>query len=277
MHSRRPTPRRLLLGALILVLGVVWALPVLWAIAASLRPFQYPLGSGSIWFSHRFSLENYIRVGSLAPFGRYFLNTVIVVAMTLAVQIVTSSLAAFAFAHFRFPGDKLLFQIILVQMMIPTAALLVPNFATIRFLGLYNTRLAIAIPFFGSAFGTFLIRQAFLGIPRSLVDAGIIDGCNWRQLLVNIYIPPSLAAITAFGISSISFHWNDFLWPLIITSSDKARTLTAGLVRFTQLGEIGAQWQILTAATMIVAGPLLILFLVFQRNFIESFVHSGLK
>ncbi len=275
-------PHRLAAGRAILsvfigAIALVWAAPMIWAICASLRPFEYPLGSGNIWFSHRLTLANFAKVGSLAPFGRYFVNTVVVVVMTLAVQIVTSTMAAFAFANYRFRGDRLLFQIILVQMMIPTAALLVPNFATIRFLGIYNTRLAIAIPFFGSAFGTFLIRQAFLGIPKSLVDAGIIDGCSWWQLLTHIYLPPSLAALTAFGISSVSFHWNDFLWPLIITSSDQARTLTAGLVRFTQLGEIGAQWQYLTAATLIVAGPLFVVFLIFQKSFIESFVHSGIK
>ena len=268
---------RILTAAGIVIVGLVWAAPILWAVAASLRPFEFPLGSGSVWFSHRFTLANYVKVWSLAPFGRYFVNTLFVVTLTLAVQIITSTMAAFAFAHFKFRGQRLLFQLILLQMMIPTAALLVPNFATIRVLGLYNTRLAIALPFFGSAFGTFLIRQAFLGIPRSLVDAGTMDGCSWWQLLSHIYLPPSLAAITAFGISSISFHWNDFLWPLIITSSDQSRTLTAGLVRFTQLGEIGAQWQILTAATLLVAGPLLLAFLIFQKSFIESFVHSGIK
>jgi sn-glycerol 3-phosphate transport system permease protein len=268
---------RLALGALTAALALLWAAPIAWSVAASLRPFEHPVASGSVWFSHGLTLANYARVLELAPFGLYFVNTIFVVVLILAVQIVTSTTAGYAFAHFRFRGERLLFQIILLQMMIPTAALLVPNFSTVRVLGLYNTRLAIAMPFFGSAFGTFLVRQAFLEVPGSLVDAGVIDGCSWWQLLVHIYLPPSTAAVTAFGISSVSFHWNDFLWPLIITSSDHARTLTAGLVRFTQLGEIGAQWQLLTAATLLVAGPLLLAFLFFQRSFIESFVHSGIK
>jgi sn-glycerol 3-phosphate transport system permease protein len=271
------TIRHVVFYVLLFALAVAWALPVLWALAASLRPFASPIARGSIWFSHTLTLENYAHAASLAPFGHYYLNTVIVVVMTLAVQLVTITMAAFAFAHYRFPGQKLLFYVILLQMMIPTAALLVPNFSTIRFLGLYNTRLAIALPFFGSAFGTFLMRQAFLGVPESLVSAGILDGCSWRQLLVHVYIPPSLPTVTAFGISTISFHWNDFLWPLIITSNEHARPLTAGLVRFTQLGEMGAQWQLLTAATIMVAGPLFVLFLIFQRRFIQSFVQSGLK
>ncbi len=268
---------RVLLALFTAGLALLWAAPIAWAVTASLRPFEYPVASGSVWFSHRLSAANYMRVVELAPFGLYFVNTVVVVVLILAIQLVTCTMSAYAFAHFRFPGDRLLFQLVLLQLMIPTAALLVPNFATIRLLGLYNTRLAIAMPFFGSAFGTFLIRQAFLEVPGSLVDAGVIDGCSWWQLPVHIYLPLSTAALTAFGISSVSFHWNDFLWPLIITSSDHSRTLTAGLVRFTQLGEIGAQWQLLTAATLLVAGPLLVAFLFFQRSFIESFVHSGIK
>ena len=156
-------------------------------------------------------------------------------------------------------------------------ALLVPNFATIRTLGLFDTRMAIAIPYFGSAFGTFLLRQAFLGVPRDLVDAGVIDGCSWWQLLWHVYLPPSTPVLIAFGLSSVAWHWNEFLWPLIVTNSDKSRPLTAGLVRFTQLGEIGAQWSLLTAATLMVAAPLFIAFLLFQRRFIQSFLHSGIK
>jgi sn-glycerol 3-phosphate transport system permease protein len=197
--------------------------------------------------------------------------------MVLAVQVVTITLAAFAFVNYRFLGERFFFLYILLQLMIPTAALLVPNFSTIRAMGLYDTRLAIAIPYFGSAFGTFLMRQTFLEVPRDLVDAGRMDGASWWQLLWYIYLPPSTATLVAFGLSSISFHWNDFLWPLIVTNSDRSRPLTAGLVRFTQLGEIGAQWSLLTAATLIVIAPLFLLFLIFQKRFMESFLHTGFK
>ncbi len=258
-------------------LAILWAMPIIWAIVASLRPLNEPLKRGDIWFGSTLSLESYQKALSLAPFDLYFKNTVIIVLMILGVQLITVTLAGFAFANYRFRGRKVLLFLILLQLMIPTTALLVPNFATIRWLNLYDTRLAIAIPYFGSAFGTFLMRQAFLEVPQDLVDAGVIDGCSWWQLLWHVYLPPSIPTLTAFALSSIAWHWNEFLWPLIVTKSDAARPLTAGLVRFTQLGEIGAQWSLLSAATLIVAGPLLILFLIFQRRFIESFLHSGLK
>ncbi|MEA3441745.1 MAG: carbohydrate ABC transporter permease [Chloroflexota bacterium] len=259
------------------MLAAVWAMPVLWAIVASFRPAAEPMGRGDVWFGSSLTLENYERALSLAPFGQYYINTIVVVLMVLGVQLVTITLAGFTFAHFQFRGKRVLFFFILLQMMIPTTALLAPNFSTIRQLGLFDTRLAIAIPYFGSAFGMLLMRQAFLEVPRDLVDAGTIDGCSWWQLLQHIYLPSAVPALVAFGLTSIAWHWNEFLWPLIVTISDKSRPLTTGLVRFTQLGEIGAQWSLLTAATLIVIAPLFLLFLIFQRRFIQSFLHSGLK
>lgn len=258
-------------------LALLWSVPVIWAIIASFRPANDPMSRGDVWFSNTLTFENYTRAWSLAPFGQYYINTIVVVFLILAVQLITIVLAGFAFANYEFFGKGWIFFFVLLQMMIPTSALLAPNFSTIRILGLFDTRLAIAIPYFGSAFGTFLMRQAFMSVPRDLVDAGVIDGCSWWQLILNVYLPPSIPSLIAFGLSSATWHWNEFLWPLIITNSDKSRPLTAGLVRFTQLGEIGAQWSLLTAATLMVAAPLFITFLIFQRKFIQSFVHSGLK
>jgi len=263
--------------AVLLNLALAWAMPLLWAVVASIRPFAEPMQHGDVWFGSTLTLENFQKAWALAPFGKYYINTIIMVMMILGVQTITVTLAGFAFAHYQFVGKKWLFVFILLQMMIPTTALLAPNFATIRQLGLFDTRLAIAIPYFGSAFGTFLMRQAFLSVPRELVDAGIIDGCSWWDLVRHIYLPPSIPSLIAFSISSISWHWNEFLWPLVVTNSDASRPLTVGLVRFTQLGEIGARWSLLAAATLLVVAPLLIAFFVFQRHFIQSFVHSGIK
>jgi len=258
-------------------IALIWSAPIIWAIVASFRPATEPISRGDVWFGSTLTFENYTHAWSLAPFGQYYINTILVVVLILVVQLVTIVLAGFAFANYDFFGKCWIFFFVLLQMMIPTSALLAPNFATIRQMGLFDTRLAIAIPYFGSAFGTFLMRQAFLAVPRDLVDAGVIDGCSWWQLILHIYLPPAIPSLVAFGLSSATWHWNEFLWPLIITNSDKARPLTAGLVRFTQLGEIGAQWSLLSAATLMVIAPLFITFLIFQRKFIQSFLHSGIK
>ncbi|MFQ5856098.1 MAG: carbohydrate ABC transporter permease [Anaerolineae bacterium] len=266
-----------LVSLLTVGLAVGWASIVAWAIVVSFRPETDPLGRGDVWFGDAVTAASYLKAWSLAPFGQYYINTIIIVLTILGVQLVTITLAGFAFAHYRFAGQRLVFFFILLQLMIPTTALLASNFATIRRLGLFDSRLAVAIPYFGSAFGTFLIRQAFLEVPRDLVDAGIIDGCTWRQLLRHVYLPPAVPTLIAFGLSSVSWHWNEFLWPLVVTVSDRSRPLTVGLVRFTQLGEIGARWPLLMAATLLVAAPLFLAFLLFQRRFIQSFLHSGIK
>ena len=263
-----------------LALGIIalgWAIPILWTFAVSFHPPNEALSARNVWFGSTLTLENYAQAFKIAPFVVYYINTVIIVVGIILVQLVTISLAGYAFARFRFRGQNILFFLILLQLMVPSSALVVPNFATIRSLRLFDTLVAVMLPFFGSAFGTFLMRQTFKAVPRDLDDAARIDGANWLQTLWHVYIPPARPALIAFALSSISFHWNDFLWPLIITNSERSRPLTVGLAVFTQLGEIGAQWPLVTAGTVIVVLPLLVFFLVFQRQFIEIFLHSGLK
>jgi sn-glycerol 3-phosphate transport system permease protein len=144
-------------------------------------------------------------------------------------------------------------------------------------MGLFDNRLALMLPYFGSAFGTFLLRQTFREVPRDLDDAAQMDGANWLDVLRHVYLPAAGPALVAFALSSVSFHWNEFLWPLVVTNSETSRPLTVGLAVFTQMGELGAQWPLVTAATFIVIGPLFALFLFFQRQFINSFLRSGLK
>ncbi len=265
------------LNLLTALVGLAWASVIIWGFVVSFRPESEPLGRGDVWFGHSVTFANYLKAWSLAPFGVYYRNTIVIVGMILAAQMVTITLAGFAFAHYKFWGKRGIFFFLLLQLMIPAAALLVPNFSTIRHLGLFDTVFAVALPYLGSAFGTFLMRQAFLEVPSDLVDAGIIDGCSWWQLLRHIYLPPSIPTLVAFALSSITWHWNEFLWPLVVTLTNRSRPLTIGLVRFTQLGEIGARWPLLAAATITVIAPLFLAFLLFQRQFMQSFLHSGLK
>ena len=279
MNNRRSRSRWLNnLGLVVLaIIAIGWAIPIIWTFAVSVHPPEEPLSATNLWIGTRPTLENYATAFKIAPFVQYYINTIAIVGGILIVQLVTISLAGYAFARFQFRGQNILFFLILLQLMVPSSALIVPNYSTIRQLHLFDTLLAVMLPFFGSAFGTFLMRQTFKTIPRDLDDAARMDGANWLQTLWHVYIPPARPAMIAFALSSISFHWNDFLWPLVVTNSESSRPLTVGLAVFTQLGEQGAQWSLVTAGTVIVVGPLLVLFLIFQRQFIESFLHSGLK
>jgi len=259
------------------LLALGWTMPILWTLAVSIHSPDEPLSAANLWWGSAPTLANFSQAFDIAPFAQYYVNTILITLGILAVQLVTICLAGYALARFQFRGQNVLFFLIMLQMLVPSSALIVSNYATIVSLHVFDTLLAVMVPFFGSAFGTFLMRQTFKQVPRELDDAARMDGANWWQTLWHIYIPPARPALTAFALSSISFHWNDFLWPLIVTNSPSSRPLTVGLAVLTQLGEIGAQWPLVTAGTVIVVGPLLVLFLVFQRQFIDSFLHSGLK
>jgi sn-glycerol 3-phosphate transport system permease protein len=263
--------------ALVALLALSWATPLLWSIAVAVRPSNVSVAIGSPWWGGGLSLENFAEAWGRVPFGLYFLNTLVIVFGILAVQLVTISLAAFAFARLRFPGREVVFVLVLLQILVPTNALIVPNYATVRQLGLFDTKLAVMLPFFASAFGTFLLRQTFRQVPRDLDDASVLDGAAWWQTLWHVYLPSARSALVAFAVVSISFHWSDFLWPLIVTNSDASRPLTVGLNTLTQMGESGAQWALVMSGTLLVVSPLQVLFLVFQRQFISSFIRSGLK
>ena len=276
--NKRPFSLLRTLGLFILgVIALAWTVPILWTLAVSFHSPDQPLSATNLWWSSQPTLLNYAQAFQIAPFGRYYINTILIVFGILAFQLVTICLAGYAFARFKFRGQNILFFLIILQLMVPSSSLIVPNYTTIRSMGLFDTLLAVMLPSFASAFGIFLMRQTFKTVPQDLDDAAHMDGANWLQTLWNVYIPPARPALIAFALSSISFHWNDFLWPLIVTNSASSRPLTVGLAILTQLGEIGAQWPLVTAGTIIVVGPLLVLFLIFQRQFIDSFMHSGMK
>lgn len=261
----------------LLIISIVWLTPLVMAILLSLRPENDPLGVGTPFFGRGISLDNFRAALEIAPWAQYYANTFIFVFGVLIVQLFTITIAAYAFAKMNFFGRDVLFTLLLVQFMLPGEALLIPNFSTIHSLGLYDTKLALMLPYFGSAFGTFVIRQAFRQIPQDLEDAAKIDGCGFLGVLRHVYIPGSIAAYTAFSIASLSSHWNEFLWPLIITKSHSTRVLTIALMQVAQTSETGANYTHIAAGVLIVAIPLLFLFAIFQRQFINSFLRSGLR
>ena len=255
------------------VLALLWILPLAYAVWTAFHPGEY---------STRFSLfapltlDNFRRAWEAAPFARYFLNTAMLVAMILAVQLVLGTMAAYAFARYEFRGKNVAFALVLVQLMIMPDILLVENYKTMSQLGLVDTLVAIGLPYFASAFCIFLLRQTFMGIPKELDEAARVEGASAMQILWRVYVPLAKPVYTAFALVSVSFHWNNFLWPLIITNSVKARPLTVGLQVFSSVDQ-GVDWSVITAATLMTSAPLLIGFLLFQRQFVQSFMRAGIK
>jgi sn-glycerol 3-phosphate transport system permease protein len=255
------------------VLALLWILPLMYAVWTAFHPSEY-----STHFSLRapLTLDNFVHAWAAAPFARYFVNTMLLVAMILGCQLVLSTLAAYAFARYEFAGKNVLFALVLIQLMIMPDILLVENYRTMARLGVVDTLLAVGLPYFASAFAIFLLRQTFLGIPRELDEAARVEGASAMQILWRIYVPLAKPVYTAFALVSVSFHWNNFLWPVIITNSVTARPLTVGLQVFSSTDQ-GVDWSIITAATLMTSAPLLIGFLLFQRQFVQSFMRAGIK
>ena len=255
------------------LLALLWILPLLYAVWTAFHPPEY---STRFVLTAPLTLENFRRAWEAAPFARYFLNTTLLVLMILAVQLVLATLAAYAFARYTFRGRNVAFALVLVQLMIMPDILLVENYSTMARLGLVDTLLAIGLPYFASAFAIFLLRQTFLGIPKELDEAARVEGASALQTLWRLYVPLARPVYTAFALVSVSFHWNNFLWPLIVTNSVNARPLTVGLQVFSSVDQ-GVDWSIITAATLLTSAPLLVAFLLFQRQFVQSFMRAGIK
>jgi len=254
-------------------LALLWLAPLAYAFWSAFHPAAY---ATSFSLSAPLTLENFVRAWNQAPFGRYYLNTVLLVCMVLAGQLILCTLAAYAFARFKFKGSGIAFALVLLQLMIMPDVLIVENYRVISGLGLLDTIPAIALPYMASAFGIFLLRQSFKSIPQELVEAARVEGAGPLTILWRVYVPLARPTYIAFALVSVSYHWNNFLWPLIVTNSVGSRPLTVGLAVF-GAPETGVDWSIITAATVMTMAPLLLLFLLFQRQFVQSFMRAGIR
>jgi len=255
------------------VLAFLWIAPLAYALWSSLHPAAF---ATSFSLSAPWTLENFARAWHQAPFGRYYLNTIMLVSLILAGQLVLSTLAAYAFVHFKFRGSGIAFALTLLQLMIMPDVLIVENYRLISKLGLLDTIPAIALPYMASAFAIFLLRQTFKSVPRELIEAARVEGAGALQILWRVYVPLARPTYVAFALVSVSYHWNNFLWPLIVTNSVESRPLTVGLAVF-GAPETGVDWSVINAATVMTMAPLLIAFLIFQRQFVQSFMRAGIR
>lgn len=255
------------------LLAFLWFLPLLYAFWAAFHPAEYAI---NFELFAPLTLDNFAEAWERAPFARYFFNTFVLVSMLLVAQLVLCTLAAYAFARYDFRGKNIAFVLVLLQLMIMPEVLIVENYSTMASLGLVDSILAIGLPYMASAFGIFLLRQTFKTIPKELEDAARVEGCGELQILWKVFVPLAKPTYIAYGLVSISHHWNNFLWPLVITNSVSTRPLTVGLAIF-GAPESGVDWSIISAGTLLAVSPLLVAFLLFQRQFVQSFMHAGIK
>lgn len=262
---------------LLIILAITDIIPFIWMFSTSFKErgkvFSYP----PTFLPEPFTLEPYFRLFTYIPFLRQFLNSVIVTSLVIIGQLICCSLAGYSFARLEFPGRDIIFLLYLGTLMIPGYVTLIPTYIIIRSLGWINTLYALFVPgLFGGAFGTFLLRQFFLTIPKELEDAAKIDGCGYFKIYSTIMLPQIFPALATLGIFTFIGTWNDFLWPLIVINSESKRTITLGVAILTR-GFHSTDWPTLMAGATLSVIPVIAVFLFAQRYFTEGITLTGIK
>lgn len=256
--------------------GLLMLAPIYWTLVISVAPPSEAFSLPPTWLPTEISFASYGRVFDLIPLGLMALNSIKITAIVTIGALVSSSLAAYAFARLEFPGRDILFIVFLAALMIPTQATVVPTFILMSELGLVNTHEAIYLPALIQVLGIFLLRQWFLSIPRELEDAAKVDGAGHLRILIQVIIPLSGPALSAVAIFVAQLIWNDFFWPLIFLSSQDKMTIPVGLVLL-QASQAGTAARVLFAAISMVVVPLLLLFIFAQKRITESMAMTGTK
>ena len=253
--------------------------PFLWMVTTSLKEpgslFSYDRVWWKDWIPTQFLWQNYVKAWNVVPFARFYLNSIFVTICVTAGQVMTSAMAAYAFARLQFPGRDKLFFAYLATMMVPGAVTMIPVFILLRTLGWVDTYKAIILPGIFTAYGTFLLRQFFLTLPKELEDAAKIDGCSYFGIFWKIILPlskPALATLTTFTFMG---SWMNFMWPLIVINTHDKFTLPVGLSYFQSLHN--TDWTLLMAGSLMMILPILIVFIVNQRYFVEGIKLTGIK
>ncbi|QOV21060.1 carbohydrate ABC transporter permease [Blautia liquoris] len=226
-------------------------------------------------FPKKFRMDAYKKIIHSLPFAKVYLNTFISTIVTVVGQVVICTMAAYAFARLEFPGKNVIFIVILSILMVPGQIFLVPQYMVIMKMGLLDTLPALFLPNLFSAFGTFMMRQFFMTIPKELEEAAILDGCNQFQIFGRIMVPLVKSGLSALIIFTAKFAWNDFMWPLIVNTSPEKMTLGPSLS--TLQGQYTTDYPAQMAGAVMAVIPMIVMFFVFQKQFVEGVAQSGIK
>ena len=265
-----------LLIHIILIIGaVIMILPFLWMLLTSLKTVGEAVQVPPKIFPGSPQFNNYSEVLNILPFSKFYINTILMLIGRVIGSVFFSAMAAYACARLNFPGKNIFFGLVLFQMMIPSQIFIIPQFLFVQKLGLLNTVSALIVPGIVSAFGTFLLRQFFMGLPKDLEEAAKLDGCNTWQTFYKIMLPLSRSGLVALGIFTALFAFKDLMWPLIVNMSLDKMTLSAGLASLQ--GQFTTNYPQLMAGSLLAIWPMLLIFIVFQKKFIEGIATSGGK
>ncbi|MBD2868849.1 carbohydrate ABC transporter permease [Paenibacillus arenilitoris] len=269
--------KRLFGYILLAVISILFLMPFVWMLRSSLMSLSQIFVMPPVWLPSPFKWDNFTRALTELPFDRFFLNTIIIVALGLAGTVVSSTIAAFGFSRIEWKGRNIIFMILLSSMMLPGAVTLIPTFIGWKELGFYDTFYPLIVPAFfgGGMFNIFLLRQFYMTIPRDFDEAAVVDGATYFQIYYRIILPLSRSAVIVISLFTFLGTWNDFFGPLIYLKSAEKYTLALGLQMFQ--GTYSSQWDLLMAASAAVILPCVLVFLLGQKYFLEGITLTGLK
>jgi multiple sugar transport system permease protein len=278
LGRRRRAPVRvatLLTYLLCLVITFITLVPFIWMILGSLKTAAEAAAYPPVLLPSSFAWRNYLEVFTTTPFLRYIFNSFVVASSVTLVALLFHAMSAYSLARLKYPGRDLLFVVIIATLMIPFSITLIPSFIIVRWLGWLNSYWALIVPPIFNAFGIFLLRQFYLGIPVELEEAALLDGDTPAGIFWHIALPLSQPILATLAVFFWLFNWNNYLWPLIVTQSPEMRVIQVGIAAFA--GEHTTQWQLIMAGSTLAAIPGLILYIFLQRYLIEGIKLSGLK
>jgi len=263
-------------GIGLVLLICIFALPFVWMISTSFKTLGETMTFPPKWIPNQLLWENFSKAWNSGPFLKYLVNSTIVSVGILVLQFATIIPAAYAFARYRFKGSNFFFGVTMVTLMIPSQLIFLPVYLQMSSWGLLDTLWALILPFASSAFGIFLLRQSFKQVPEELLEAARLDQASEWKIIMKIMVPMAKPVLITFGMFSFIAHWNDYFWPLVMTTTDASRTLPLGITKLREV-DGGVAWNILMAGNLILVIPILFIFFFAQRQIIRAFIYTGVK
>lgn len=268
--------KKILNNIFVLLIAGVFLVPFVWMFLTSFKSLSETLAIPPTILPETWHFENFIKAWNSGPFLKYTMSSVIVTLSVVALQMLTIIPAAYAFARYKFFGKNLLFSLTLITMMIPAQLIFLPVFLMMSKWNLLNTYWSLILPFASSAFGIFLLRQRFMQVPEEILEAAILDNASDLKILYKIMVPQAKGTLVTIGLFTFISIWNDYFWPLVMTTKDTVRTLPLGVSMLRSTMD-GISWNILMAGNIILVLPIVIVFIFAQKKIIEAFTYTGIK
>ena len=261
---------------LLILISIAMLFPFFWMVRSAFMTNREIMTTPIQWLPSHYDLENFKKAFERAPFGKYFINSAIIVLINMVGCFLSSSFIAFGFSRLRFPGRKLWFALLLSTMMIPQTVLMIPQFLIWQSVGAYNTFIPLTVPcFFGNAFNVFLVRQFYAGIPKEYDEAALVDGASYFTIYSKILVPMAKPVLCSVGVFTFMSTWKDFMGPLLYLDKENLKTVSLALQNF--MGQHNSEWNLMMALSTVITLPMIVVYFMAQRYFIEGITFSGLK